>query len=100
LTENTNTRNITKNAVTHLDASEKVGLEIRSKETKCVFMSHHQIAEQSYNKKTENKSLKRVAIFKYLGMTVINHNYLHKKANTGECLLPFSSETFVLPSSI
>jgi hypothetical protein len=50
-------------------------------------MSHRQNAGQNLCIKVANKSSKNVAKFKYLGMTVINHNDIHeeikRRSNSG-----------------
>jgi len=42
-----------------------------------MFMSRHQNAGQDYGIKILNKSIENVAKFVYLGMTVMNQNYIN-----------------------
>jgi hypothetical protein len=78
------------------DASTEVGLEINAEKTGYILMSSH----QNYNLMTANKSLKNVGKFKYVGTTVTNQNCNNeeKQIKYGECLLSFSSESFVSPN--
>jgi hypothetical protein len=57
-------------------ADKEFGLEVNSGETQYLFMSHHQNAEQSYNKNIANKFFENVKNFKYLGMIVTNQEYI------------------------
>jgi hypothetical protein len=86
-----------------------------------MVMSHHQNAGD-HNLRTANKAFQNVTKFKYSGRTVRNENLIHgeikRRFNSGnacyhsvkiqvmlatirfklrECLLPFSSESFVIP---
>jgi hypothetical protein len=44
-----------------------------------MLVSHHQIAEQTHEIKTANRSSGNVAQFKYLGMTLTNQNLIYEK---------------------
>jgi hypothetical protein len=70
---------IKKNAEALLDASREIGLEVNSKRTKCMFMSHHQTAGQSTCVRVANKSFESVAKFKYLGATLTDQNCIHEE---------------------
>jgi hypothetical protein len=62
-------------------------------------MSHHQSAGQNHNLKITNPS-KMSAEFRYWRMTVTYENCICKEIKSRsfrECLLPFSSESFVFP---
>jgi hypothetical protein len=50
--------------------------------------------------KIANRIFENVAEFRYLGMTHTNQNFFMKSIKFEECLLPFSSEPFVLSSAI
>jgi hypothetical protein len=41
-----------------------------------MFISHHQNARKTHNKKIANRSSKNMAKFKYMGMTVTNQNLI------------------------
>jgi hypothetical protein len=63
---------IKKNVEAPLDASKEIGLEVSSEKTKYMFMSHHQTAGQSNYIRVANKSFEKVAMFKYLGATLMD----------------------------
>jgi hypothetical protein len=63
-------------------------------------MSRHQNAAQDRNIKIANKSVENVAEFKYLEQqqhVAITFVMELEQSNFGECLLPFSSESFIFP---
>jgi hypothetical protein len=62
-----------------MDASKEIGLEVNSEKTKYMFMSRHQTARQSNYTRVANKSLEKVAKFKYLGATLTDHNCIHEE---------------------
>jgi hypothetical protein len=45
-----------------------------------MLLSHHQNAGQNHGIKTVNRSIKNVAQFRYLGMTVTNQNLIHEES--------------------
>jgi hypothetical protein len=60
-------------------ASNKIGLEVNADKTKYMFMSGDQNAGQNHNTKRDNKSFDRVEHFKYLGTTLRNQHFIHKR---------------------
>jgi hypothetical protein len=70
---------VKKNTEALLETSREVGLEVNMEKSKYVAMSCHQNAGQNHNFQIVNVSLKNVAKFKYLEMTVINTSWIYKK---------------------
>jgi hypothetical protein len=70
---------IEENSETLLEASRDIGLEINAEKTKYTIMSHHPNSGQNRNIRTANESFKKVAKFKYLGMTLTNQNVIHNE---------------------
>jgi hypothetical protein len=68
-----------KNAVTFINASKEVGLEIKVEKTKYMLLSRHQNAGQNRDIKTANRSFENVSQFKYLGKRVSNQNLIQKE---------------------
>jgi hypothetical protein len=62
-----------------LDASKEIGLEVNSEKTKYMFMPRHQTAGQSNYIRVANKSIEKVAEFKYLGATLTDQNCIHEE---------------------
>jgi hypothetical protein len=62
-----------------LMATEEIGLEIRTEQTKYRFMSRKQNVGQSHSRKIRYKSVKKVAKLIYLGMTPTNQNCMQKR---------------------
>jgi hypothetical protein len=71
--------NIIKKAYALLDISREVGLEVNTKKTKYMFLSHHQKSGQNHNLIIANKPFENVPEFKCLGMIVTNHNCIHEE---------------------
>jgi hypothetical protein len=59
---------------TLLGASRDIGLEINAEKTKYMIMSRHQNSGQNQNIRIANELFENVTKFKYLGMTLTNHN--------------------------
>jgi hypothetical protein len=91
---------IQKNTEALLDASKEVGLEVNPEKTKYMLVSQCQKAGQKQSIKIANRSFESVVKFKYLGTTLTDQNCIHEEVksrlNSRKCLLPFSSESFVI----
>jgi hypothetical protein len=64
------------------------------------MLSHHRNAGKNQDVKIANRSFENVAQFKYLGTTVINHNFIQEEIKRRLNLLPFSPEPFVFSSAV
>jgi hypothetical protein len=62
-----------------LEANKEVGLEVNVEKTKYVFVSYHRNSGQNHNLMIADKSLKNVAKFKHLGVTVTYQDYMHEQ---------------------
>ena len=90
---------IKKNAEASVVFGKESEPEVNADKTKYMVMSRDQNAGQSHNIKTDNSSFQRVEQFKYLGITIMDQ--FHSGRNSGrECLLSFSSESFVIQFAI
>jgi hypothetical protein len=56
-----------------------VGLDVNAEKTKYMLLSCHQNAGLNHNIKIGDRSFENVAHFKYLGMTVINQNFIQEE---------------------
>jgi hypothetical protein len=54
-------------------------IQKNTEKTKYILLSHHQNAEQNHDIMIANRSFENVAQFKYLGMTVMNHNLIQEE---------------------
>ena len=70
---------IEKNTKALVVASKEIGLEVNADKTKYVVMSRDQNAERSHNMKIDNRSFKRVEVFKCLGTTLTIKILIRKK---------------------
>jgi hypothetical protein len=68
-----------KNTDTLIDASKKVGLEIKAEKTKYMLLSHQQNVGQNQDMKIANRLFENVSQFKYLGVTVTNQNLIQEE---------------------
>jgi hypothetical protein len=93
-----------KNTEALLYASKEAGVEVNPEKIQCVLISHIQKIGQKHSIKVANRSFEDVAKFKYLGTTLTDQNCTHEeiksRLNSGERLLPFGSESFVLPPAV
>jgi hypothetical protein len=69
---------IKKNTETLIDASKEVGLEVNTKKSTYMLLTHHQNAGQNYDIKIANRCFENVAKFRYLG-TITNQNLIRKE---------------------
>jgi hypothetical protein len=87
-----------------LDASKEGGLEVNSEKTKHMLMSRKK-AGQKHGIKIVNGSFEGVAKLKYLETTLTEQNCMQGDIESRlrkfrECLLPFGSESFVIPPAL
>jgi len=74
---------IKENAEAFVVASKDIGLEVNADKTKYMAMSRDQNAGRSHSLKTDNSSLERVEVFKYLGTTSKDKTLVRKKLRAG-----------------
>jgi hypothetical protein len=70
---------IKKNTQTLTDAGKDVGLEVSTEKTKYMLLSRHQNAGQNRDIKIANRCFENVALFKYLGTTVTDQNFIQEE---------------------
>jgi hypothetical protein len=73
---------IKRNTEALLDASKKVGLEVKQEKAKYMPMSCSQKIGQMYSIKIANRSFEGVAKFKYLETTLTDQNCVHEEINS------------------
>jgi hypothetical protein len=66
---------IKKNAKYLVLASKETGIEVNVDQTKYIVMSRDKNAERSDNIKTDNSSIERVEVFRYLG-AILTHKII------------------------
>jgi hypothetical protein len=66
-----------KNTEALIAASKEVGLEINTKKTKYMLMSHHRNAGHNRKVKIANRSFENLAKFKCLGRTITDQSFIH-----------------------
>jgi hypothetical protein len=71
------------NTETLIDCSKEVGLEVNAETTKYMLLSRHQNAWQNHDIKMGDRSFENVAQIRYLGTTVINHNFIREEMKSG-----------------
>jgi hypothetical protein len=91
---------VKKNTKTPLITSKEIGLEVIAEKTKYMAMFHELIAGKDYSIKLGNKSFESVTKSRCFGTTLTNQKIVFmkkfkKKINSWECLLLFSSDSFV-----
>jgi hypothetical protein len=64
---------------TLIDASKEVALEVNTEKTKYMLLSRHQNAGQNHDINIANRSLQKVAQFKYLGTIITNQNLIKRE---------------------
>jgi hypothetical protein len=72
-------KTVNKNKEALLYVTKEVGLEVKAKKTKFMFMSRHQNAGLNHNLMMANKSSENVASFKYLRASEANEYFTHKE---------------------
>jgi hypothetical protein len=75
------TDTIKKNTETLIDASNEVGLEANTQETKYMLLFRHQNARQNHYINIPNRCYENVAQFRYLGTTNSNKSKLYARGN-------------------
>ena len=70
---------VKENAEALVVATKEIGLVVNAAETKSMIMSRDQNAGRSHNMKTDNSSIERVELFKYLGITLTNKNSIQEE---------------------
>jgi hypothetical protein len=69
-----------------------------------MLVSRCQNAGQRQSIKIGHRSFGSVAKFKYLGTTLTDQNCIHEeiksRLNSGNFLLPFGSESFIIPPAV
>jgi hypothetical protein len=76
LGDNINT--IKKKAVSLLQASREISLDVNTEKTKYMVLYCYQSTGQNHNLLTANKSFENVTKFRYLGATITSQNCVHK----------------------
>jgi len=70
---------IKENADALIVPSKEIGLDVNADKTKYMVMSRDHNAGQSHSMKTDNISFENVEVFKYLGTTLTNRNYIQEE---------------------
>jgi hypothetical protein len=70
---------IKKNTKTLMDASKEVGLEINVEKAKYMLLPRNQNVGLNQDIKIANRLFGNVSQFRYLGMTVTNHNLIQEE---------------------
>jgi hypothetical protein len=73
-----NTVTIQKIKEAPLDTSKEVGLEVNPEKTRYILISQRK-AGQKHSTKTANRSFEDVAMFKYLGTTLADQNFMREE---------------------
>jgi hypothetical protein len=82
---------IKRNTQTLTDATKEIGLEVNTKKTKYMLLSHDQNEGQNHNIKIGNKCSEDVEHFRYLGTTITNRKLIQEeiKRRLNSAFMPF-----------
>jgi hypothetical protein len=80
-----------------LDATKEVGLEVKTKKTKCMFISHHYTTAQNHYKKEPIKYFENMTKLKYLETMVQVELASKDKLRTHEIWATTELRIFCLP---
>jgi len=74
--------NVQRNTEVLVYARKESGLEVNADEAKYMVMPRDQNAGRSHNIKIDNISFEKGEQFRYLGTTLMNHNFIQEKTKS------------------